>query len=174
MNGGRDGRALHRRLSNFVRRPVAQRNGSGPAKSCGRSRNHNRATRGAELERVRANPLELRDFLKRMPKGADLHSHLNGAVYAETLIRAGGQDGVAFIRKRSMGSLQRHSHLALVRRGRQIMTPANFRRKSSLSRRPPSTRRPAIRFVRLLHGMTADCEQDGYARLTRQAFSSAR
>jgi hypothetical protein len=77
-------------------------------------------------------------------------------------------------RKRSMGSLQRHSHLALVRRGRQIMTPANFRRKSSLSRRPPSTRRPAIRFVRLLHGMTADCEQDGYARLTRQAFSSAR
>jgi adenosine deaminase len=50
--------------------------------------------RGAELERVRANPLELRDFLKRMPKGADLHSHLNGAVYAETLIRAGGQDGL--------------------------------------------------------------------------------
>ena len=27
----------------------------------------------------------------------DLPSHLNGAVYAETLIRAGGQDGVAFI-----------------------------------------------------------------------------
>jgi hypothetical protein len=30
--------------------------------------------RGAELERVRANPLELRDFLKRMPKGADLQA----------------------------------------------------------------------------------------------------
>ena len=29
-----------------------------------------------ELERVRDNPLALRDFLKRMPKGADLHNHL--------------------------------------------------------------------------------------------------
>jgi adenosine deaminase len=44
-----------------------------------------------ELERVRTNPLELRDFLKRMPKGADLHNHLNGAIYAETFIRAGGE-----------------------------------------------------------------------------------
>ena len=32
------------------------------------------------LEAVRQNPLELRDFLVRMPKGADLHSHLAGAV----------------------------------------------------------------------------------------------
>ena len=47
-----------------------------------------------ELERVRANPLELRDFLKRMPKGADLHNHLDGAVYAETFIRVGGEDGL--------------------------------------------------------------------------------
>ena len=39
------------------------------------------------LERIRAEPLALRDFLKRMPKGADLHSHLSGAVYAETHIR---------------------------------------------------------------------------------------
>ena len=29
-----------------------------------------------ELERVRDNPLALRDFLKRMPEGADLHNHL--------------------------------------------------------------------------------------------------
>ena len=34
---------------------------------------------------VRADPLALHDFLKRMPKGADLHNHLDGAVYAETL-----------------------------------------------------------------------------------------
>ena len=40
-----------------------------------------------ELERVRDNPLALRDFLKRMPKGADLHNHLHSAVYAETFIR---------------------------------------------------------------------------------------
>jgi hypothetical protein len=31
---------------------------------------------GQTLERIRAEPLALRDFLKRMPKGADLHSHL--------------------------------------------------------------------------------------------------
>ncbi len=47
-----------------------------------------------ELDRVRASPLELREFLKRMPKGADLHNHLDGAVYAETFIRVGGEDGL--------------------------------------------------------------------------------
>jgi len=37
-----------------------------------------------ELERVQANPLALRDFVQRMPKGADLHSHLSRAIYVET------------------------------------------------------------------------------------------
>jgi hypothetical protein len=46
-----------------------------------------------ELEHVRLSPLELRHFLKRMPKGADLHNQLDGAVYAETFIRVGGEDG---------------------------------------------------------------------------------
>jgi adenosine deaminase len=40
-----------------------------------------------ELDAARADPLALHVFLKRMPKGADLHSHLHSAVYAETLIR---------------------------------------------------------------------------------------
>ena len=44
------------------------------------------------LESVRADPLALRAFLARMPKGADLHSHLSGAIYAETHIRDGGED----------------------------------------------------------------------------------
>ncbi len=44
------------------------------------------------LERVRKNPLELRAFLEKMPKGADLHTHLAGAVYAETLIRNAAED----------------------------------------------------------------------------------
>src|SRR5271168_732370 len=39
------------------------------------------------LEAVRTSPLELRAFLVRMPKGADLHNHLGGAVYAESWIR---------------------------------------------------------------------------------------
>lgn len=44
------------------------------------------------FEAARANPLELRAFLVKMPKGADLHSHLSGAVYAETFIRNGAED----------------------------------------------------------------------------------
>ena len=47
-----------------------------------------------ELDAVRGDPLALHVFLKRMPKGADLHNHLDGAVYAETLIRVGGEDGL--------------------------------------------------------------------------------
>lgn len=35
---------------------------------------------------VRQNPLQLHAFLLRMPKGADLHMHLSGAVYAETFL----------------------------------------------------------------------------------------
>ena len=39
-------------------------------------------------------PLALRAFLYRMPKGADLHVHLSGAVYAETFIREAGENGI--------------------------------------------------------------------------------
>lgn len=41
---------------------------------------------GQELDAIRGDPLALHVFLKRMPKGADLHSHLHSAVFAETLI----------------------------------------------------------------------------------------
>ena len=37
-------------------------------------------------------PLALHDFLVGMPKGADLHVHLSGAVYAESWIRAAAED----------------------------------------------------------------------------------
>ena len=47
-----------------------------------------------DLEFARANALELRAFLKSMPKGADLHNHLGGAVYAESWIRAASQDAL--------------------------------------------------------------------------------
>jgi len=49
-----------------------------------------RATRA--FENARANPLLLRAFLVRMPKGGDLHNHLDGAVYAESRIRAAAED----------------------------------------------------------------------------------
>jgi adenosine deaminase len=39
-------------------------------------------------------PLALHAFLQGFPKGADLHVHLSGAIYAETFIRDAGQDGL--------------------------------------------------------------------------------
>jgi adenosine deaminase len=44
------------------------------------------------LKAARKNPLQLRHFLLGMPKGADLHNHLSGAVYAESWIRAAAED----------------------------------------------------------------------------------
>jgi adenosine deaminase len=41
-----------------------------------------------------ANPLDLRAFLARMPKGAELHYHLFGGIYAETWIRDAAEDGL--------------------------------------------------------------------------------
>jgi adenosine deaminase len=52
-----------------------------------------RAARAFEEAR-KEGPAALRDFLYRMPKGADLHIHLGGAVYAETFIREAGEDGI--------------------------------------------------------------------------------
>jgi adenosine deaminase len=42
---------------------------------------------------LRAGPEGLRGFLAEFPKGADLHVHLSGAVYAESFIRAAAEDG---------------------------------------------------------------------------------
>jgi adenosine deaminase len=45
------------------------------------------------LERFRDQPARLNPFLYGMPKGADLHMHLSGAVYAEALLRFGARAG---------------------------------------------------------------------------------
>jgi len=45
------------------------------------------------MERISSSPSKLRNFLRRMPKGTDLHTHLSGAVYAESMIRWGAEDG---------------------------------------------------------------------------------
>ena len=45
-----------------------------------------------ELESIKEQPLLLRQFLQRMPKGGDLHNHLSG-VYAESYLRWAAQDG---------------------------------------------------------------------------------
>ena len=46
------------------------------------------------LEAARQNPLSLRTWLYKMPKGADLHIHLSGAIYAETFIRDAAEDNL--------------------------------------------------------------------------------
>src|SRR5215470_4375962 len=46
------------------------------------------------LNAARGNPLALHTFLVTMPKGADLHNHLSGAVYAESFIRAAVEDSL--------------------------------------------------------------------------------
>jgi len=43
---------------------------------------------------VKQGPTALYGFLESFPKGADLHVHITGAVYAETFIRDAGQDGL--------------------------------------------------------------------------------
>ena len=46
------------------------------------------------FDAARANPLDLHAFLVRMPKGADLHYHLTGGIYAETFISVAAQEGL--------------------------------------------------------------------------------
>jgi adenosine deaminase len=41
---------------------------------------------------LRKSPPELHAFLYRMPKGADLHNHLSGAIYAESFLQAAAED----------------------------------------------------------------------------------
>jgi adenosine deaminase len=45
-------------------------------------------------EAARANPLDLEAYLRRMPKGSDLHYHFPGGIYAETWIRDAAEDGL--------------------------------------------------------------------------------
>ena len=52
-----------------------------------------RATRAFEQARQQG-PLALYDFLHDMPKGAELHFHLAGAVYAETFIHDAAEDNL--------------------------------------------------------------------------------
>ena len=68
-------------------------------------------TTAAGMEVAKENPLQLRNFLRHMPKGADLHNHLSGAIYAESFIRAAGEDGLcvdltslAFVKPEKSGS----------------------------------------------------------------------
>ena len=58
----------------------------------------NEARTAAYLQQIRDRPPYLDAFLRRMPKGGDLHSHLSGAVYAESYVRWAAADGLCFDR----------------------------------------------------------------------------
>jgi adenosine deaminase len=48
---------------------------------------------GALMERLKTDPPALRVFLTEMPKGGDLHNHLDGSVWAEDLLDWAAEDG---------------------------------------------------------------------------------
>jgi adenosine deaminase len=77
-------------------------------------------------------PLALRGFLLGMPKGADLHVHLSGAVYAESFIRAAGEDGLCidtkalnFARPPSGGCPKVLGQISAAELAAHMQTPAN-------------------------------------------------
>jgi adenosine deaminase len=61
----------------------------------GASAAEERAARAFETARAnKADGVALAAFLEPMPKGADLHMHLSGAVYAETFLKDGAEDHI--------------------------------------------------------------------------------
>src|SRR5215203_6717148 len=56
------------------------------------ARHFNTVVTDASFDAVRDNHTDLRAFLRRMPKGGDLHTHLSGAVYAERFIAWAAQE----------------------------------------------------------------------------------
>ena len=53
----------------------------------------------AYLRSIREQPSLLLEFMRQMPKGADIHNHLPGAIYAESYIKWAAQDGLCIDRK---------------------------------------------------------------------------
>lgn len=52
------------------------------------------ARTAAYLQQIRDRPPYLDAFLRRMPKGGDLHNHYSGAIYAESYMRWAADDGL--------------------------------------------------------------------------------
>lgn len=59
----------------------------------------------AWFDDARQQPLRALMFLREMPKGGDLHSHLSGAVYAETYVQWAAEEGLCL--DRSTGGIVR-------------------------------------------------------------------
>jgi adenosine deaminase len=76
----------------FLVLPVLVRSQTAAKKPAAAGTAEQRAAR--TYEAARPNPLDLEAFLRRMPKGADLHYHFPGGIYAETWIRDAAEDGL--------------------------------------------------------------------------------
>ncbi|HET7229048.1 MAG TPA: hypothetical protein VFJ16_03565 [Longimicrobium sp.] len=63
------------------------------------ARRTDEARTAAYLAAVRERPPLLYAFLREMPKGGDLHSHLSGAVYAESFLRWAAEDSLCISRR---------------------------------------------------------------------------
>ena len=66
---------------------------------CSASPSDNFMTTADAIEASRSNPPYLRMILRQMPKGGELHSHLAGAVWAESYINWATQDGLCVDQK---------------------------------------------------------------------------
>jgi adenosine deaminase len=73
----------------FVAQTSAQ-----PAAAPARSASSGEQRAARYLDSIRGNPELLEVFLREMPKGADLHNHLSGAIYAESYIQWAAGDGL--------------------------------------------------------------------------------
>jgi adenosine deaminase len=51
------------------------------------------------LDSIRNQPSLLLDFVQQLPKGADLHNHLTGAIYAESFVNFAAHDNLCIERK---------------------------------------------------------------------------
>jgi adenosine deaminase len=57
----------------------------------------NEAATARRLAAIRNQPLALEAFLREMPKGADLHNHLSGSIYAESYLRWAAEDNFCLV-----------------------------------------------------------------------------
>lgn len=83
-NDRRRGAARHRLISLLA--PIAALL-LGALAACTMTPTDRSAGAARHLESIRNDPTQLETFLRAFPKGADLHNHLSGAIYAESFIR---------------------------------------------------------------------------------------
>lgn len=63
-----------------------------------RAADSNEARTARAFETMKGHEAEQRIFLQQMPKGGDLHNHLDGAIYAESFLRWAAEDGLCIKR----------------------------------------------------------------------------